>query len=288
MKDRSLAIALIIFALVGLPACTHISLGGKNPSAVSTQVGGGLLDQGKSSIPPVVGSWEVDYEFKGEAYVSEAVFEQKGTELSGQGADQTGLEWKVEAGQINGNKVSFNKVYVSADPPRPPVSYTGELKYLESKEYTGWMMEGTYSTQAADGKVLSGKWVSNPISVATAEAPTQPATSGGSVRPADISGRYDVSYQYNFTKILSKMWLRQDGEKLSGDGVDTTTGEKYLISKGWYAYPKITIVRQYQKAKGAKENRSMTFKAELSSNGSSIDMSGETQFGGQWEAHLVR
>lgn len=296
MKPNSFFVVAVIFALVVLSACSHISLSGKNQGG-SSSVGS------KSAIPLIEGEWEVDYEFKGGFYVANAMFSQSGAQLVGQGVDQDGLEWTLEQGQVNGTKVSFSKVYLNANPPRPPVVYTGELKHLESPEYTGWMMEGTYSAALPNGKTLTGKWVSNPTAPQAAPAASNPAfipppgqTSPasaqpeplGSAKPGDLSGRYDVGYQYNFKKVISKMWLRQDGGKLSGDGVDTTTGEKFIITKGTYSYPNVMIVRQYIKGKGAKESRSVTFKAQLSSDGTHIMMKGETQFGGHWDARLAR
>lgn len=297
MRSNSFLVVILILGLSVLSSCANISLsGGGKPTAVTPASSSGPAD--KNTQPPLQGEWEVDYEFKGDLFASTAMLSQSGAQLAGQGADQDGMEWKFNQGQVNGAKVTFTKVYMNANPPRPPVTYSGDVKYIESPEYTGWMMEGTYAAPTADGKSLVGKWVANPLqggqaqvqepSTANQPPPVAEAPPGGGTKSPDISGRYDVGYQYNFKKINSKMWIKQDGGKLSGDGVDTTTGEKFIVAKGWYAYPKVTIVRQYVKGKGASESRTVTFKAQVSSDGHHILMNGETQFGGHWDARLIR
>lgn len=321
----SLARVVIITCVIGLlSSCAKINLSGSKGSPGSTgaqpQVQGGpsLLGMGQqqpaggnAQTPPTLdGVWEVDYEFKGQQFMGNVEFAQQNNQVAGQGTDQNGLEYQLD-GSVDGTKVTLVKKYVNADPPRPPVTYKGELKYLQGADYTGWAMEGEYSAQTPNGATISGKWVGNPLGPpadAAAQAPqagapeqaapqipaasplnkaSSPAQAIGDARPSDISGRYAVGFQYKFKKNNSKMWLKQDADKLSGDGQDTTTGEKFTLH-GWYIYPKVTIVRTYKKAAGAKADRQMTFKAKLSSDGNRIQMNGETEFGGQWDAHLVR
>jgi hypothetical protein len=128
--------------------------------------GSGLLGSGQADsqaqTPVVAGEWEVDYEFNGKPFQGTATFSQSGAALAGSGVDQDGKEWQVDAGQIQGTRVSFGKKYVNSS--SPPIIYHGELKYLQSPEYTGWAMEGTYCASSPDGSTVSGKWVSNPLS----------------------------------------------------------------------------------------------------------------------------
>lgn len=305
MRPPAQQLVIMICSLALLCSCSKINLqGGKSGQPGNQSVGGnqpaGNLN---ASVPPLDGEWELDYEYKDKAYVGNGVLSQQGSAITGSGADQTGREWQLE-GQVQGTQVSFQKKYADS---AAAIVYTGELKYLESPDYTGWAMEGTYNSNGA-----SGKWVANPTSplqAPQAQAPVQapfqfnpiPTNTQGSgsqtqhdnlgdVKPLDISGKYEVSYQYNFKKISSKMWLRNDGKKITGDGVDIIdkTSERFTIPKGWYDYPKVTIHRQYTKGAGAKETRSVIFKATLSSNGRDISMKGETQHGGQWSARLVR
>jgi major membrane immunogen (membrane-anchored lipoprotein) len=120
-----------------------------------------LVSCSKNNAPPLVeGQWEVDYESKGSPFIGNVTFSQTGASLTGDGADQDGNEWQVDAGQIQGTQVAFGKKY--ANSTSPPIIYTGELKYLQLPEYTGWAMEGTYSATDQDGNIVSGKWIANP------------------------------------------------------------------------------------------------------------------------------
>ncbi len=324
--NASLSRVVIIFAVAGtLASCTKINLsgnkGGTAPAGGQVQQSGGgsLLgggqqqpaQQNSGQIPALDGTWEVDYEFKGQQFMGNVQFAQQGNQVAGQGTDQNGLEYEFD-GSVQGDKVTLTKKYVNVDPPRPPVTYTGQLKWLQTAEYTGWAMEGEYSATTANGQKLSGGWVANPIAAPAGEPtseqgtgapplgtpppnnppPAQSAPIGnipsiGNVKPGNISGNYTVAFQYKFKKNNSKLWLKQDGDKLSGDGQDTTSGDKFTI-KGWYVYPKITIVRMYRKNAGAKENRDMMFKGVMSSDGNRIVINGETEFGGKWDGRLNR
>jgi hypothetical protein len=82
--------------------------------------------------------------------------------------------------------------------------------------------------------------------------------------------------------------LEQDGDKITGHGLDNETKEKFVIKKGWYTPPHLTIIRQYPNRVG---NSSMTFQAEVSEvceeDYSGPYVSGKTQGGGEWEAERV-
>ena len=62
------------------------------------------------------------------------------------------------------------------------------------------------------------------------------------------------------------------------------TNEKFSIPKGWYYYPKLTIVCHYEKGKAAAATRDLKVKANV---GSGPSLKGETQFGGSWSANIV-
>lgn len=321
MKTTGRQAVVIVCSLAILASCAKINLsGGKtgtgsNPAPANNNnnasSGGGMFGNQNPQgppIPPLDGEWEFDYEFKGQAFVGNVQIAQQGNTLVGEGADQDGRAWTVEAGQIQGNQVSFQKKY--GDSPTV-VQYTGEIKHEASQEYTGWLMEGKYTATSKDGQPVSGKWVANPttplaevtaapppsnpvgLPFQASPPPSQPAASNqnlGDVRPVDISGRYEGTFTYDFKKIKTTMWLRNEGKKISGDGTDIVNKDatRFSIQRGWYEYPKVTIVRKYVKGQGAKESKEMTFKATLSSNGRDISMTGETQAGGAWNAHLVR
>jgi hypothetical protein len=84
-----------------------------------------------------------------------------------------------------------------------------------------------------------------------------------------------------------------------GHGVDDNH-ERFIIEKGWYHFPKLTLIRKYAKsapikAKGktheGKPAREMTFKADVSwANDKDYQgpyLGGKTDGGGNWEAELV-
>lgn len=319
-------LVLLACSLV-LSSCAKINLSGagkgggqtatSNPSPAGQQSTGTAQT---GSPPPVLGDWELDYEFSGNTFMGNVSFAQEGSALAGQGADQEGKAWTVENGQVQGTKVSFEKKYQNSQ--SPPIVYSGELKYLEGTDYTGWAMEGVYTSKKSDGQELKGKWVANPLNTPAPEAQAQPAQQQaaqpmglpfmqqqgqaqknsapehiGDVKPLDISGHYEVAYSFKFKKIKSKMWLENDGDKVTGRGYDitekvvtdkkgknpkkTAARDEFTIVKGWYKYPNVTLIRQY------KDSRHVEFKAQLSSNGHEIVMKGETEYGGQWDARNV-
>lgn len=322
------ALLTILIALIlatGLSACQKISLSGnsktpppgnqtpaimpmpgtnQNPSPASP--GGATQAPDGSGPPPLADEWEIDFTVpNGDAQISNVVFSQQGKVLVGDGTDQSGRPWQIQDGVVNGTNVTFSKIYT--DREQPPINYIGQLKFESSPEFTGWLMEGTYT--AANGSV-SGKWVSNPTGgggQAPAEDPGAPAAPGqpqvagtptpptqpvpdhiGDDKPKDVSGKYYVSYQYNFKTIKGHMWLEHDGNKLGGHGIDTSTSEAYTITAGKYNYPDISFTRSYEKGKNVKVARKVLFRAKISSDGHLIGMKGETQFGGRWEAKLAR
>jgi len=352
MKAPITQLVIIACSLTFLASCSKINLhnggnakggapAGKNAAAngAHPQQGGGQPAQQSNAPPLLDGEWEVDYEFKGDQFVGTVNFAQSGAAVTGAGADQDGKEWQVDNGQVQGTKVSFGKKYANSQ--SPPIVYTGELKFLQTADYTGWMMEGTYTAAGPGGSAVSGKWVANPSAPPVQEAAPSaeqaapsPASGGGffgannpaapsaprssepehigDARPVDISGHYDGSYNFNFKKVKSKMWIENDGEKISGRGYDVLSNsappkpkpkgkgkekekpvdqgggkENFVIEHGTYKYPNVTLTRQYVKGKGANETRTVVFRAKLSSNGRDIVMKGETQFGGTWDSHRL-
>jgi len=90
------------------------------------------------------------------------------------------------------------------------------------------------------------------------------------------------------------MFLEQVKDKFTGHGFDDNTNERFEIEKGWYSYPKLTLVRKYpaiKTKKVTKPERRMTFKADVSwvsdKDYSGPYMSGKTEGGGNWEAQRV-
>ncbi len=323
MKASARQILVLTSTLALLVSCAKIDLsGGKgaNTGQQNAQTGGqtgGQAGGQTNGLPPLDGEWELDYEFNGNTFMGNVQLAQQGTALVGEGADQDGKQWTVENGQIQGAQVSFQKKYVGSN--SPPINYSGEVKYLQEAEYNGWAMEGEYTSATPNGQTVSGKWVANPLSPlqevqqqqqqaanpfqqvqqvaqtapASNSAPAQhhSAKSLGNVKPADISGRYEGSFQFDFKTVKTKMWLRQEGKKLSGDGTDikdNNSSQRFTIVNGGYNYPDVWLIREYKKGSGATENKTIRFKAKLSSDGRDIAMEGQTHLGGNWSAHLIR
>ena len=87
------------------------------------------------------------------------------------------------------------------------------------------------------------------------------------------------------------MYIEQEAGKVWGHGFDEETKEKFSL-KGWYSFPKLQFVRKYEKAKGAKTSKELTFRATVSivNDGSYSGpyLEGETTLGERWEAQAYR
>jgi hypothetical protein len=319
MKRCGQLITLALTAMLALTACQQIKLsGGKNTGGGhtagggQTQTGGGSHSGGNDPVlnpnaPPAVnGDWKLTFVYQDQTYDSLVTFAQQGRALTGSGEDSAG-PFLIQAGVVDGTKVKFTKKYADADPSKRAVQYTGELEWEDDEDYRGWRMGGHYKAAAPDGTVIDDKWVA--ISTVAEQAfaaaqqqpaqPQQPApdnqqpsgnpdeqqVDNGGSQPADLSGKYNAEYQFNFKKIHSTMWLEQDGGRLGGHGVDTNTNEKFVITKGFYNFPRLQITCHYTKGQSAAQTRDLIVKATVSGGPT---LKGETQFGGGWQAKIVR
>lgn len=319
MKRSGQLITLALTAILALSACQQIKLsGGKNGgtgggntshSSGGHSSGGGLdAALNPNATPAINGDWKVTYVYGDNTYDSLITFAQQGRALSGSGEDSAG-PFLIQNGVVDGKTVKFTKKYADADPSKKPVVYTGELEWEDDEDYKGWTMGGHYKAVAPDGSVIDDKWVAisaiaeqafasrNSAPPPTQQQPPpqdaqqpdngsdqQQADNGGS-QPADLSGKYTAEYQFNFKKIHSTMWLEQDGGRLGGHGVDTNTNEKFVITKGFYNFPRLQITCHYTKGQSAAATRDLIVKATVSGGPS---LKGETQFGGGWQARIVR
>jgi hypothetical protein len=286
IKSRPYLTLAAAFVLLLCNSCSQIKLskgGGSTNAAITNPA---------NAPPPITGDWVVSFMYANNAFNSNITFSQQNKQLAGQGKDEaTGKDFVV-TGTVDGTKVSFVKKYADMDPSRQPVEYTGELEYENDADYRGWKMGGHYKT-LLNGQPVDDKWVAVPA--AAQESPAPPPDSGppvdqgpppsSSEHGPNISGQWSASYTYNFKKITSKLWLLQDGHSVSGHGVDTNTNEKFTIEKGWYHYPKVTLKCKYVKGKQAAATRGLTIKADV---GGGPSLSGETNYGGPWQASIVR
>lgn len=301
----------------------HSSAPGSGPASGSSNAPAGHPNSsgqpgGNAAVvdatPYLNGSWDINFQFNEQNLVSSVQFSSQGNNtFTGEGADQTGAAWSVANGQIAGAEISFDKVYMG----KPPINYAGGIGYDPE---LGVFFHGQYSIPSTGG---SGEWLAvrpkdyakDPIPAwaqqVTAEqesakqAELAPAgqgeqeeqaissDAGSSIAPRDLSGKYAASYKYQFKKVLTKMWLKHDGAwqkdkpNITGDGVDTSTGEKFEV-KGWYKHPDIKLIRIYKKDKGAQSSRDVTFQGKVLATGADIAMDGENSLGSHWDAKLIR
>lgn len=302
MKRSGQLITLALCLFVGLSGCTKISLTGGKVGGT----GGGNSDPvlNPKAPPTINGDWRVSYIYQDQAYDSLVTFAQSGKALSGKGEDNAG-PFIIMSGAVDGNKVKFVKKYAMADPSKPSVEYSGDLEWEDDQDYRGWRMGGHYKAGLADGTVIDDKWVAISLVAEQATQAAQQAAANPPPQPAPrpneqpqpngqtqnqggaphLSGMYKAQYNYNFKRITSKLWLIQDEHNVSGHGVDTNTNEKFHVTKGWYHYPKLTIICRYIKGQGAAANREMKVQAQVNAGPS---LRGETSLGGSWEASIVR
>ncbi|RTL34914.1 MAG: hypothetical protein EKK48_30515 [Candidatus Melainabacteria bacterium] len=317
------AVALLVGGSLG--GCAKIELSSKKPSTTATTTAATSTSpttQANSSPPgqmqagqvptSVAGDWKVGFQFNTSTLNSTFHLDQVGQTFKGTGTDdQDGNAFTIEKGTVANGQVHFFKQYQG----NPPVEYSGKLEIQDDATYHGPYMSGDYTT-ASNGKIISNIWEAQMIlpnnGLAGApppdqappnqapppdqQAPQQPERTLLSNWPADraphLSGKWDVGYEYNFKTMRSSMFIEQDGDRITGHGVDLNTKEKFTIEKGWYHYPKITIIRKYTKGKNqASSSRTMAFKASVSfvndKDYQGPYMSGKTQGGGNWEAQRV-
>jgi hypothetical protein len=309
---------LTLAVAVAAGGCAKVSLGGK-PQASGGDKGAGLLSasksgngSGNSADAPLEGYWTIAYKFGDNVGQSSAQLHQQGNQISGSGTDDKSNRAFNISGTIQGNNVQFVKQYEAANAGQavPPVNYDGKLEMVNDKDYQGPYLSGQYST-TINGQQKSDTWEAQ---LSNAQGGAQTAGGGQQTQESqpdnnqqansqpqappdgkapDLSGKWKVAYKSNFKTISSTMFIEQDGDHLTGRGIDKNTNEKFDIEKGWYAFPKITIVRTYKKGKGgAASDRVVQFKGTVEwvndKDYQGPYLHGETQGGGDWEAQLVR
>jgi hypothetical protein len=306
MQNLLKTLVCALSAVLLCSACTRISLtkGGSGSSSPPASGGGFSLPSINfgNSAPPLNGEWHVTYLYNGAEYESSITFVQNGSVLSGNGSDSTGMKFYVTDGKVDGHKVHFVKKYMDADPSKQPVAYDGELTYSDDADFKGWSLGGHYKAKIND-KTVDDKWVA----VSAASEPTQPQPVAQNPAPVEqnpggepqadpaqqddgeavdnITGMFTANYDYNFKRIETRLWLKQTGNTVTGDGTDTNTGEYFVISKGFCNAPRVMLKCHYEKGKHANSTRDLTIRAVI---GSAATLKGETQYGSPWTATFVR
>lgn len=323
---RPVWLPFILGACVALNGCAQVSLSGK------PKQGGGEQGQqqapSQSNAPNLAGYWKINYTVNNKPMTASARLTQAGNSFEGSGSDDhNSSPFNITEGRVTGGgEVRFYKKY--SGKKTAPIEYTGKMRMVDAMGYKGPYMEGEYVT-AFNGKIIQGKWEAQTSAIAD---PSPPPQAGGQEMPPQqpaqqqpmpqqpqeqppqkeqppqqeqppaqqpvdaahaphLSGKWNTGFVYHGKTIHSKMYIEQEAGKVWGHGVDEETKEKFSL-KGWYSFPKLQIVRKYEKAKGAKTTKELTFRATVSviNDGSYSGpyLEGETTLGERWEAQAYR
>jgi hypothetical protein len=292
IRHSLLSVLLIITVISTLSGCNLL----KSKSGPQGTAGDPQQQQQQQSNVDMTGDWEIAFLYGDQTLKATMRLQQQGNEFAGEGADEgSGRGFQVQEGVVDNGNVFFKKIYPEAGASMQPIEYAGSVKMVNDKDYQGPYMQGEYTT-AIKGQEVKGQWEGQKMTQQappqTTGAPEAPPPAAGSDKPPDLSGKWTVGYEANFKTIKSTMFLEQDGGKLIGHGVDTNTKEKFTVEKGWYNFPKVTLIRRYIKGKGAAADRTLTFKAQVDyvsdKDYQGPYMSGKTEGGGAWEAQMVK
>lgn len=297
--------------------CANVKLPGAGGTATSTSTGA-QSDESKQS--GLTGKWNVGFKYNNETLNATMTLKQDGNSFDGTGKDeQEGNVFKIEQGSIRGDQVSFVKKYEGKLSKIPPIQYAGTISTMNGDDYSGPYLKGDYAAKDPEGNVVSNDWdavLEKPKSAIAPAPPAQeaqpaqqeaasPQQQGGETHPdkaPDLSGKWEVAYEYKFRTVKSIMFLEQEFDQVIGHGLDDNK-EKFVFEKIYYKYPKITLIRKYQKAAPAKAKgkdagksaggeRKMTFKGDVSvvndPDYQGPYIRGKTDGGGNWEAQRVK
>lgn len=266
-----------------------------------SQLTGGLF----GNKEPLTGEWTMGYQNDDKVTKAKVRLKQKGEKFVGVGQEEAGRKFKILNGVIQEGQLTFNKAYVDQNPNEVNlvVTYSGTMQMLNDPDYKGPYLTGQYTSSSQSG-TLSGEWEAQLVNAPKGDAaPTPPAekqeaastetaSTVSDTKAPDLSGKWNIAFRHNFKIIKSTMFIEQDGGNLRGHGVDNNTNERFVIEKGWYKFPKVTIVRKYTKGKDAGSSRSWTFKGDVSMvhdpDYQGPYMKGEFQGGGDWEGQQVK
>jgi hypothetical protein len=317
---------LLAFSVAG---CTGLKLPGVGGNGAASS-SGAATDEAKPLS--MTGKWSVGFKYNNETLNASMTLKQDGSTFEGSGKDeQDGTPFKIEQGQVRGDQVSFVKKYGGALAKVAPIQYAGTISTMSGTDYSGPYLKGDYAAKDGEGNTVSNDWdavIDKPKPVAAAPqpaaapeaqpertpepaAPPPPQAPSGETHPdkaPDLSGKWEVAYEYKFRTVKSIMFLEQEFDQVIGHGLDDNK-EKFVFEKIFYKYPKITLIRKYQKTaqtaapakgkgkgkdapKAVGSERTMTFKGDVSvvndADYQGPYIRGKTDGGGTWEAQRVK
>lgn len=320
LQASRLSLALSLSFILG--GCANISLPGKPKDGQ----GGGQAQQGggsaPSNAPNIAGYWKINYTVSNKPMTASARITQTGNNFQGTGSDDhNSSPFNITEGKVTGSgEVRFYKKYSTGK--GAPIEYNGKMRMVDAMGYKGPYMEGEYVT-AFNGKIIEGKWEaqtsaisdpSPPPAQGQQQMPNQqiqqqmppdqgqpqgpppdqgppPQQSADPSKAPHLSGKWNMGFLYHGKTIHSTMYIEQEAGNVRGHGFDEETKEKFTL-KGWYSFPKLQFVRKYEKAKGAKTSKELTFRANVSilneGSYSGPYLEGETTLGERWEAQAFR
>ena len=330
---KLLTASLTLMVSIAVAGCTQVKVtpgSGQSQTGTATNTGNATAtntstgaNQQASASNPLSGDWQFGFQFNNSTLHSTVHLDQQGNNFSGTGKDdESGMQFTIEQGELSNGQVTFYKKYGSTK--APDIQYTGTMEMSNDANYQGPYLHGEYTTRKGD-KFISNIWEAE-LSKGMAGGQQQqqqasPPPPDDSTNPMidktpDLSGKWKVGYEYNFDTVHSTMFLEQMGDRITGHGVDqynvkdkdgvTKKYEKFVIDKGWYSFPKLTLIRRWPassettpakgkhgKGKGktvTKPERTMTFRADVKvvrdKDYMGPYLSGKTSGGGAWEAEM--
>lgn len=322
-------VPLVLSASIFLGGCANISIPGKPKDGQGQGQGQGQLQQStgssSSNAPNIAGYWKINYTVSNKPMTASARITQAGNNFEGAGTDDhNSSPFNITDGKVTGGgEVRFYKKYSGGK--SAPIEYNGKMRMVDAMGYKGPYMEGEYVT-AFNGKIIEGKWEAQTSAVADPSPPPPqsaqqmpnqqppqqmpsnqgppgdqgppPQVQGNPPQQAmdpskapHLSGKWNTGFVYHGKTIHSTMYIEQEAGNVRGHGFDEETKEKFTL-KGWYSFPKLQFVRKYEKAKGAKTSKELTFRANVSilneGSYSGPYLEGETTLGERWEAQALR
>lgn len=300
-------LSLLVSMSVISGGCSQISLTGRTrhnliPDTTANQQSPAAPNLSGKNID-LSGQWRIGFRYRGAVITGMMLLKQDGQNFSGYGKDnENGAAFKISHGEIKGNEIIFLKSY--DNDPRAPVQCHGQFSLLAGENGEIPYMGGDFSREI-NGNITTGDWeaafnqpennqavkMTPPENENPVQQNQQEVVSG---RAPDLSGKWEVAFEYNFKIIHSTMFIEQEGNKLTGHGVDKENGALFIIKKGWYSFPTASFTREYPDTKKHNQlyhGHEMTFKADVTvvndKDYQGPYLSGKTQGGGSWEAERI-